>query len=366
MRDPIRLTLPENARIVVVGDNHGNPDLLQKVLSDVNYTESSDFLIVLGDAIEKGPDCLGGLTASYELCARGRRAYFIAGNVDRWCGRLFSGDVKSALSYCEFRPDNTLSQAARRYGLGTVSAENYEEIRRRFHEEFGAVCDWYADLPTAAESDGLIFVHSGVGADEKNYLADPKQLLSNYDFYQTRCNHTGKWVICGHIPCYNLPQTGASHCPVTDETNRIVFTDGGTIIPTGQQNVTVIEKRGTAYTFRHRFADRLPKRTVLKAAPGFPERTIRVVRDDRAYELLRKDRYFSKIRLCVSGREGYAKNELLTGDGCTGELNAFVRVRVGERVGVIRGDLEGFYYIKGADGQLGFVPRDCLSDGEDA
>jgi len=361
MNEPIYLPLPQDCRILVAGDNHGNPELLQNVLNDTDYTENEDFLVLLGDAIEKGPDCLGSLKQAYDLTAGKPRAYFVSGNVDRWCRRLLFGDAEDALSYCEFRPDNTLTQAAVRYGFGFPTVDNYAAICARFREEFGTVCDWYFACPPAVYSDGLIFVHSGIGPGESGYLDDPKMLLSNYDFHRNRRNRSGKWVICGHMPCYTVGGTGASHNPIVDEENRIVFTDGGTISRIhGQQNLTEILKTGEQYAFSHRFSDRFPKVEAVADCRIKRYDPVRVVHDDREYELLTPGRYFSKVRLVRSGQTGYAKNELLVREECFCELDAFVSVAVGERVSLIRGDLDGFAYIKNAAGQLGFVPRHCV------
>lgn len=354
------LLLPHTCRIFVAGDNHGNPDLLQNVLNKSEYNKNDDFLVLLGDVIEKGPDHLGALKLSYQLCRSNPKACFVLGNVDRWCRRLFCGNAADALSYSEFRPDNILTQAARRYGLGALTAENYPELCAKFHEEFGELCEWYFSRSFAAQSEELIFVHSGIGSGKTGYLDDVKLLTSNYDYHRTRVNNSGKWVICGHIPCYNLPQTGASHCPIADGKNRIVFTDGGTIIPTGQQNLTVITKTGGDCQFGFSFEDRFPKMTVVSPSNGTREGVIRTVWDDCEYEPVSTGRYFSRVRLCKSGQCGLAKNEMLVRDTCRCELNAFVKTSVGEKVGVVRSDLSGFAYIKSADGQLGFIPRRCL------
>ena len=201
-------------------------------------------MLLLGDAIEKGPDCLGALKLAYELTADKPRAFFVLGNVDRWCRRLMFGEAADALSYCEFRPNNTLSQAARRYGFGAPTEENYSAVCARFREEFGRICDWYFACPTAVYTDGLIFTHSGIGPRESGYLDDPKLLLSNYDFHRNRSNRSGKWVICGHMPCYTVGSGGASFNPIFDQENKIIFTDGGTIASDrkGQQNLILISR----------------------------------------------------------------------------------------------------------------------------
>ena len=78
--DIIQIQLPADAfRVLVVSDLHGRPQLLERLLKRADYRPGEDYLLILGDLIEKGPDSPGALKLAYRL-AQNDRVYAIRGN----------------------------------------------------------------------------------------------------------------------------------------------------------------------------------------------------------------------------------------------------------------------------------------------
>lgn len=50
--------LPEGGRFLVVGDIHGEHEMLLRVLASAQYDENRDILISVGDLIDRGPNCV--------------------------------------------------------------------------------------------------------------------------------------------------------------------------------------------------------------------------------------------------------------------------------------------------------------------
>ena len=82
MSEIVHVQIPEGSRILVTSDVHGYPDLLKTLLNKAEYRPNADFLFILGDTLEKGPDNLGAMEYVYDL-SKNDRVYVTAGNVDR-------------------------------------------------------------------------------------------------------------------------------------------------------------------------------------------------------------------------------------------------------------------------------------------
>lgn len=85
------LRLPKNSvgRDFVVGDIHGNFDLLEIFISDVSFDKTNDRLISVGDIIDRGPDSLAALDYlqnSWFYAVRGNHESMLIGAQDRVYG----------------------------------------------------------------------------------------------------------------------------------------------------------------------------------------------------------------------------------------------------------------------------------------
>jgi protein phosphatase len=65
-----KLEIPENKRVLVVSDIHGQDTLFGELLGKASYTPD-DVLIILGDIIEKGKESLKTLRRIMELYKNG-------------------------------------------------------------------------------------------------------------------------------------------------------------------------------------------------------------------------------------------------------------------------------------------------------
>ena len=79
--------LPQDRRVLVVSDIHGNLPYLKGLLQQVGFSDR-DLLIVDGDYLDKGPDSLGTLRFLMDLVRKGL-ALVLNGNCDDWERFLF-------------------------------------------------------------------------------------------------------------------------------------------------------------------------------------------------------------------------------------------------------------------------------------
>ncbi len=355
MSEILRVQIPEGSRILVTSDVHGYPELLKTLLKKAEYRPNEDFLFILGDTLEKGPDNLGALEYVYAL-AKNDRVYVTVGNVDRWLWRLFEGDLQKALDYTAFRPDNTLTQAAKKFGAAQID----NPFRKHFLEKYKEEIAFYKNLPCCIETEQYILSHSGL-PENGTLNGTDADFISNYNFYLSRKNDTGKTIICGHIPTYYL-NPGPNFAPFFDRENNVIFIDGGTITYARQLNMLIITDQIDWIS-----TDALPKTRVLKDVSGDMSGCVKITADRHRKELdntevevLEDAGDFLRVRCVSTGEEGLAKCEMLDGDVYWGELSAFLSAKKGDIVGIARDGMSGFTYVKNAVGDMGFLPNEAI------
>ena len=72
--------LDNTRRIIVVSDILGNYEAFTRLLAKVHYTHE-DYLILLGNLVERGPESLRTLRYIMEL-SRSRRVFAVTGDMD--------------------------------------------------------------------------------------------------------------------------------------------------------------------------------------------------------------------------------------------------------------------------------------------
>jgi len=355
MSEILRVNIPEGSRILVTSDVHGYPELLKTLLKKAEYRPGVDFLFILGDTLEKGPDNLGAMEYVYAL-SKNDRVYVTVGNVDRWLWRLFEGDLQKALDYTAFRPDNTLTQAAKK--LGAAKIDN--TFRKSFLINYKEEISYYKNLPCCIETEQFILSHAGL-PENGTLEGTDADFITNYNFYLSRKNQTGKTLICGHIPTYYL-NPGPNFAPFFDYENNVIFIDGGTITYARQLNMLIITDKIDWIS-----ADALPKARVIKDVSGDMSACVKITADRHRKELdnteievLEDAGDFLRVRCVNTGEEGLAKCEMLDGDVYWGELSAFLSAEKGDVVGIAKNGMSGYTYVKNAAGDMGFLPNDSL------
>jgi len=284
------------------------------------------------------------------------RVYVTVGNVDRWLWRLFEGDLQKALDYTAFRPDNTLTQAAKKLGAAQID----DTFRKLFLNKYKEEISFYKNLPRCIETEHYILSHAGL-PENGTLNGTDVDFISNYNFYLTRRNNTRKTVICGHIPTYYL-NPGPNFNPFFDRANNVIMIDGGTITYARQLNMLVITDQIDWIS-----ADALPKARVTRDVDGDMSGCVKITadryrkeRDNTEVEVLEDAGDFLRVRCVNTGEEGLAKNEMLDGDVYWGELSAFLSAKKGDLVGIAKDGMTGYTYVKNAAGDMGFLPNDAI------
>lgn len=212
---------PMAGRTFAIGDVHGEPAQLSKLLGRLPALDADDTLVFLGDYLDRGPRpneivaqlmALPERTPAKVVCLRGNHE-------DSWLRVCREG-------WDEFvtPPGNGCLATLRSYTGGPAPAPGERPQNAdmdgltsgSFFPE--AVVHWMETLPYWYEDPHAIYVHAGLPRDGERFLhpsevPNPVVLLwiRTHDFLRA---YRGKRVVFGHTPTEFLPQELSSYTPL--------------------------------------------------------------------------------------------------------------------------------------------------------
>lgn len=219
--------------IFAISDIHGELDLFQELLDQINYTPKHHHLILLGDFVDRGPKSSQVLDTCKMLKEQG--ATLLLGNHEvlmyrcltsddefAWTRWIKYGGAETLQSYGFSPKDYRLTDANGKFKKPKlVSQKLLEDLA--FIQTF----DLYY------EENDFIFVHAGINpyipfADntQSDLLWIREKFHQHYDGEKT--------IIFGHTPTHKLHQNPDKH-DVYFGVNRIIGIDGGASVG-GQLN----------------------------------------------------------------------------------------------------------------------------------
>jgi len=296
-----RLDIPENRRILVISDIHGNMEYFRGVLNNAGFCDE-DTLIIDGDFIEKGSDSLGVLRYVMELSKKGN-VHAICGNCDDW-PIIFKADEKvdeQLLEYILRKKRGILWEMCNAAGMDPFEIESFtackKELKRIFRDEW----DFLEALPHAIETENFLFAHSG---------ADPEKPLDEHliqDF--VRCDHLlttdksfEKWMVVGHWPVMLYGENIVCANPIIERKRKIISIDGACVLKDdGQLNCLIIPHKYSE-DFSWVAYDPFPEAVVMDGqAPS--ERSYYIRWGDSRVQVLDRGEEFSHCRHVRTGYE---------------------------------------------------------------
>lgn len=237
------LTLNEEKRILCMSDIHGNFLYFKNLLELLHYDEQSDYLILLGDLIEKGNESLKVLRFVMNL----PNTYVLMGNCEYVRTQIFLknpaylASLKSILLQDKY--PSILKEMQAELHLNIESLRE-EEIIDQFNEKFADEINFLLHLPHVLEHEKIRFVHAGTMHESisENTL---NEILTIPNFHQI-CPVFKKWCVVGHYPTVNYSKKIPSFNPIIDYEKKVISIDGGNIVsPYGQLNALVISSLKT-------------------------------------------------------------------------------------------------------------------------
>lgn len=356
----IRRELQSGRRILVTSDIHGHYSLLCRLLSRAEFCRD-DYLIIVGDMIEKGYENLKTLRYIMKLCERGN-VIPLLGNVDaarlEMINELSPENAEEFFEYLKaIRSWNGSfwDEMTGELGMICQSPEEVLLIKDKVSEHFRPELEFLSNCATVVETQNYVFVHGGLREQSiaANEFCECEKLLKFDNFYACAPAFE-KYVVVGHYPTTLFDDKIACCDPKIDTKRKVISIDGGCGIKNfGQLNLLIIpdtDADGSECGFIS--ADELPTAYALDAqSPSKGSINLRWI--DNQIEMLEKGDEFSRIRHSSSGYELWIPNDYLYNDTRAKDYSDYMlKIEPGDIVAPIHETSRG--YIVKKDGILGW------------
>ncbi|MFD3450407.1 metallophosphoesterase [Microbacteriaceae bacterium 4G12] len=364
MEKIIQISIPNNIRVIVISDIHGELDLFQSLLEKVNFN-AEDYLIINGDLCEKGNNSIGVVNYLMALSATNPHIYITEGNCDTLVEYLLYEDPE-LIHYLRTRKHSILNEWLIQLGYDINEETNIQEIKEILTSHFSKEIKWLTELPTAIETDNYIFVHAGL-ADIENWKETDRNTAITLPTFLDKSHRADQYVIVGHWPVGNYPSDVPANNPIINQAKKIIAIDGGNAVKAnGQLNAFIIHRSPVEDTFSYTYVDHFPTRQVLESFVADP--TMIGAIGYPLYDVvpMEKGEHFTLCKQPTTNQLRYVKNEYLHQND-TGQFTAKtdvscaqISVNKGDIVSVIDNCCTGYSLIK-KDGVIGWVSKSILS-----
>jgi protein phosphatase len=357
------LTIPNNARVIVISDIHGELELFKELLEKVGFC-SEDYLIINGDLCEKGSNSKGVVSYIMELCSNNSTVHVIEGNCDALVEKLLE-ESPQLLKYLSARRHSLLNEWLEQVGHYVDEQIKIQEVKEILTNHFEKEIKWLTELPTAIETDEYIFVHAGL-ADIENWKDTDRGTAITQKSFLDKTHRTNKYVVVGHWPVVNYPSNVPANNPIVNHAKKIIAIDGGNAIKTtGQLNAFIIQRTSAEDIFTHTYVDRFPICKVIKDFCADPTMIGSI--NYPLYDIvpLKKSNHFTLCKQFETNQLLHVKNEYISQNESglftvkTDVSCSQISVSKGDKVSIVDDSCTGYNLVK-KDGLVGWVAKDHL------
>ncbi len=223
------LTIKGTARLIAVSDIHGHLDRFKALLRKVHYNPLEDYLVIIGDFVEKGDQVLETIHYLMYL-SQFPKCTILLGNCE-WALDALLHIPELAIEiprYLKRVSANGLIRTLYHEGHYDDDHETMLGMQKQMAQKVAQEFAFIESLPvTLNVNNELIFVHAGLENRDNykecglsSYLEMQRFLEMGHPFKQT--------VVVGHLPTSNYDPAHICNDIIIDEKKRIIAIDGGT------------------------------------------------------------------------------------------------------------------------------------------
>lgn len=326
-------------RIIAISDVHAHYELMQKMLDKIQLQED-DYLIIIGDFINRGKDSV----KTYELIKKindRKNTFVLVGNhefsVYKRCSsregfRIYYNFLIH--EYYETMIGTKLKHLGKSISSFNNSDDLYDFIKINFAEEI----EFFNKLPVMLNFNNFTFVHGGY--DESFTLPQDELKFLKFKGFNERSKINKNKIIVGHWPACNMRNNELSNKPYFNDQKNIVFIDGGLgITVTGELNALEIIKKEDKLTYNNMQVNSFVKRKIIKEYIFDKEECLYIHHPHFEIEVLQKREKISVCRHLHSNKVLSIFNSyIIKKDNKTmlkGEfINNFFNLKIGDEVGL--------------------------------
>ncbi len=358
-----KLSIPNDGRVIIISDIHGELDLFKELLHKVNFKDE-DYLIINGDLCEKGRNSIGVVNYVIDLVVSKPNVYVIEGNCEVVVEALVN-ENPALINYLCTRKNTIFNEWLAELSVTVNEESDICEVKNILMGHFSKEIKWLTELPTAIETEDYIFVHAGLDDKEDWKETERKNAIAMPEFFN-KSHRANKYVVVGHWPVVNYSDKAPSNNPVIDEEKKIIAIDGGNAIKeAGQLNAFIIQRKPAGDMFSYTYVDYFPEFEVIADFNANSEMQGGVTYPYYYIEPMEKVQEYTICKQKETNTLLYVKNEYIrqleSGDYTvkTDISCAQICVRKGDIVSLIDGSCSGYDLVK-RDGIEGWIEKGIL------
>ncbi|MGE7889113.1 metallophosphoesterase [Bacillus cereus] len=358
-----KLSIPNDAKVIVISDIHGELNLLKEALHKVNFKDE-DYLIINGDLCEKGRDSVGVVSYVMNLVKNNSNVHVVEGNCEVLVDALLNENPR-LINYLCARKHSIFNEWLEKLDFLVHEGTSIREVKEALLSEFSQEINWLTELPTAIETEDYIFVHAGLEDRVDWKETERKNAITMPEFFN-KSHRANKYVVVGHWPVVNYSEEAPYNNPVIDREKKIIAIDGGNAIKeAGQLNAFIIQRKPTSDMFSYTYVDYFPEYEVIADFNADSEMQGGVTYPYYYIEPMEKVQDYTICKQKETNTLLYVKNEYIrkleSGEYTvkTDISCAQISVRKGDIVSLIDGSCSGYDLIK-KDGVEGWIEKGIL------
>ena len=260
--------LDNDRRVIVISDVLGNYDAFVRLLEKVRYTRE-DYLVLLGNLVERGPESLRTLRYVMDL-AKNRRVFAVMGDMDIVCSEVFRPDRNNELLQYVLRNHSLIRDMCAEQGMRLSPDVNMHSIKLALREIYAEEFDYILSLPHVIETPNFVFAHAQILPGELDEM-NPRDVYRAEAFLNKGFSFD-RYVVVGHWPNLRYPEYKRCANPIIIPSRKIISIDGGmTVLRDGQMNALIIPNwESTDFTYES--VDNFPKKKAMNSQNAGMER----------------------------------------------------------------------------------------------
>ncbi|WFD08869.1 metallophosphoesterase [Tepidibacter hydrothermalis] len=359
----INLNEEQDYRLICVSDIHGGLDLFKKLIEKVDFKQS-DYLVIIGDFIEKGKFNKETLLYIKELSEKDN-IIVLSGNCEAFISRLIlqKNNCKKIMRYIKYKPHKSIFDEwieELNINIDEIDGDNLQNILIQNYKDD---IEFLGMLPIALEIEDFIFVHAGINEKEDWKESTLKTFLYCEQFYKKN-NKSGKTVVVGHWPASNYRDYSINCDSIIDNEKKIICIDGGyNVKKIAQLNALIIEKTNGEYNIYNESADEFHKYIVIEDSFGTKEIPRKIGWPNNRIEIIEHKKEFSVCKRLDTGELINVKNEIIElgdeGYYCNQDYQEYyLTVDKGQVIDVV--DIYGSYALATLNGEYGWIKKNFI------
>ena len=351
-------------RLIVISDIHGHLDRFKALLKKVRYTPD-DYLVILGDFVEKGDQVIDTIHFIEELAQR-KRVFVLMGNCEWALDALLT--VPELANQIPGYLKRVSSNGCIREVYHRLHLDNGHEtmlgVQKQIADYLHQELAFISHLPVTLKFNSFLFVHAGI-EKRKDYKKSSLSSLLEMKYFYHQGHLLDEVVVVGHLPTSNYYPDQICNDVIIDEDKRIICVDGGTGVKSiSQLNALIIESQEGVIHYSQDYVQPLPYHEVLYDIDSINKTKHKIAYPYFEVEIIKHGEQFSDCYQKDTNQYLKIKNEFLYSREnhtyCLDDYtDYFISAKKGDLVKVV-GIYDQYAYVI-HQGEVGWIELKCIN-----